>query len=104
LLHLIANPTRTDFLSASLGSGNQLLANEALTQSTHATSRVAGNDQRFTLVDKGLTHHVVLAIAVALPLFTDFVLVLCLTTSMPRQRKTLWALAILFVVTVLRFN
>ena len=44
---------------------------------------------RFTLVDKGLTHHVVLALAVALPLFTVFVLVLCLTTSMPRRRKTL---------------
>ena len=49
---------------------------------------------RFTLVDKGLTHHVVLGLAVALPLFTVFVLVLCLTTSMPRRRKTLWALAI----------
>ena len=48
---------------------------------------------RFTLVDKGLTHHVVLGLAVALPLFTVFVLVLCLTTSMPRRRKTLWALA-----------
>ena len=36
---------------------------------------------RFTLVDKGLTHHVVLGLAVALPLFTVFVLVLCLTTS-----------------------
>src|SRR4029453_16418247 len=58
----------------------------------------------FTLADKGITHHVVLALAVALPLFTVFVLVLCLTTSMPRRRKTLWALAILFGVTVLRFN
>src|SRR5262245_8495403 len=59
---------------------------------------------RFTLVDKGLTHHVVLGLAVALPLFTVFGLVLCLTTSMPWRRKTLWALAILFGVTVLRFN
>ena len=58
----------------------------------------------FTMADKGITHHVVLALAVALPLFSVFVLVLCLTTSMTLRRKMLWALAILFGVTVLRFN
>lgn len=58
----------------------------------------------FSLGNKGLTHHVVLALAVALPLFSVFVLVLCLTTSMTRWHKTLWVLAILFGVTVLRFN
>jgi hypothetical protein len=59
---------------------------------------------RFTFEGKGSLHYAVLALAVALPIFSLVVLVLCLATPMPLPRKTLWALAILLGVGVLGLN
>lgn len=59
---------------------------------------------RFTLEGKAAIHYLVLALTIVLPIFTVFVLGLCLTTPLPRLRKALWALAIFFGVTALRFN
>jgi hypothetical protein len=59
---------------------------------------------RFTLDGKSAIHHTVLAAAIALPLFTLAVLVLCLRTPMPRWRKALWVVAILLGVTTLSLN
>lgn len=59
---------------------------------------------RFTLEGKSAVHYAVLALAVALPIFTLVVLVLCVRTPMRRWRKALWIVAILLGVTTLSLD
>lgn len=51
---------------------------------------------RFTLAGKSVVHYLILTLAVTLPLFSCFVLFLCLRAPMPWKRKTLWSAGILF--------
>ena len=49
----------------------------------------------FQLKGKGIANYAILALAVALPLFSITALILCIRTSMPLGRKVLWCLGIL---------
>ncbi len=61
------------------------------------------NINRFTLDGKSLVHYLMLALAIAIPLFVIYALVLCIRTPMPR-RKWLWVLFILFGFMNLNLN
>jgi hypothetical protein len=49
----------------------------------------------FELKGKGFANYAILALAIALPLFSAAVLIMCIRTPMPRKRKILWCLGIL---------
>lgn len=66
-----------------------------------AQSLEAGNS--FSIAGKGAVHYIVLALAIAIPLFVAFVLVVCIRTSVPK-RKWLWLLFVAVGVVQFKFN
>lgn len=58
---------------------------------------------RFTFEGKGIAHYVVFALAVAIPLFIVYALVVCARTKFPK-RKWLWLLFIAVGVVQFQFN
>lgn len=60
-------------------------------------------ENRFTLDGKGPLHYLVLALAVAIPLFVLYALVLCARTRFPR-RKWLWLLFVAVGLVQFHFN
>jgi hypothetical protein len=81
-------------------------AGPLLVEGLHITSLKASLQEinRFGLDGKSAAHYAVLALAVALPVFTLVVLVLCVRTPMRRWRKAFWIVAILLGVTTLSLN
>ncbi len=49
----------------------------------------------FRLTGKGIANYLILALAVAMPLFCVAAFIACIRTPMPRKRKILWCLGIL---------
>jgi hypothetical protein len=83
-------------------------------RSANGTSTIAGMNvtpiadslesiNRFSLADKSALHYLILGLAVALPIFCIYVLVVCLRTK-NQKRKWLWAIFILFGVGRLAMN
>lgn len=60
-------------------------------------------ENRFTLDGKGALHYLVLALAVAIPLFVLYALVLCARTRFPK-RKWLWLLFVAVGLVQFQFN
>lgn len=58
----------------------------------------------FTFQGKGGVHYAILAMAVLAPIISVTALALCLFSSMPRRRKVLWAVGILFGVCQVSLN
>ena len=81
--------------------GGQPIIEELLVQPLPASLEEIN---RFTLEGRGVLHYLVLALAVALPIYSLAVLVLCLRTPMRLGRKALWSLAILLGVATFHFN
>ncbi len=93
--------------------GKWVLAQVLLTEE-HGVVQISGlhvqplldsleNINRFTLRGKTLAHYLVLVVAILLPVFMLYVLVLCIRTPIPK-RKWLWVLFILMGFVQITFN
>ena len=61
------------------------------------------NLTRFTFEGKTLTHYIVFAVAIALLIFSIYVLILCIKTPIPK-RKWLWIIFVLIGFCAITFN
>ncbi len=79
--------------------------NSVTLQGVHVVPRNQSleSENGFSLADKSALHYIVVALAIAIPLFVVYALVACIRTKVPR-RKWLWLLFVAMGIVQFHFN